>query len=86
MSLHTNSNASPAAAHHPLRPAVTLDRRWVEGRGPRDDVARGAAYRRFLWRTQNIAATALDYPGGMSALIGDREIVTLLLVELLRGR
>ena len=48
-----------------------------------DDATRGA-YRRFLQRTQDVFVVSVDYPGGMSALIRDRERVTIDFVRLLR--
>ncbi len=50
----------------------------------RDDRATANAYRRFLRRTQDVAAMAGTYPGGMTTLIRDRETVTMLLVRLLQ--
>ena len=52
----------------------------------RDAVARIAAYRQFLWRTPDVIVNAVDYPGGLVALIRDREGVTLRLVRLLHTR
>ena len=49
-----------------------------------DTVARSAAYRHFLRRTQDVIVSSVGYPGGLPALIRDRERVTLRLVRLLR--
>lgn len=49
-----------------------------------NDRAVADAYRRFLRRTQDVAASGTAYPGGIAALIEDRETVTLLLVRLLQ--
>jgi hypothetical protein len=50
----------------------------------RDEAVRTVAYRRFLRQTQDVMVSSIAYPGGMSALIRDRESITLRLVRLLR--
>ena len=85
MPIPTSSEVVPRSAVNLLGPrsSVALPRQAFQSYDARDEVARRAAYRRFLTRTQDVIVSAIGYPGGLSALIRDRERVTLRLVRLL---
>ena len=87
------NSTMPFHASHEVMPPVPVGR-FIEGsvtlRGRAldppvfDTVARSAVYRDFLRRTQDVIVSSVGYPGGLPALIRDRERVTLRLVRLLR--
>jgi len=58
-------------------------RRAFEAREGEDSMQSAAAYRNFLHYTQDVVAASEHYPGGMTALIGHREEITIRLVRLL---
>jgi hypothetical protein len=80
MSLHHHHESIPSSAAPRAAPAPRPGR---DEAPVGDDRVIEDAYRRFLRRTQDVAASGVTYPGGMTALIHDREAVTVLLVRLL---
>lgn len=68
---------------HPVGSAP-LRRPALDAFRVRDEAVRAVAYRQFLCETQDVMVSSIAYPGGISALIRDRESITLRLVRLLR--
>jgi hypothetical protein len=64
---------------------LTLRRQAIHPLRSRDTAAQEEASRRFLQRTQDVIVSAADYPGGLPALIRDRETVSLHFVRLLQN-
>lgn len=85
MNLHTHHSVVRPRVR-PIGPLVVLRPHVPDDDGPNDRVARMTAYRRYLRRTQDVVTIGERYPGGMTVLIHDREVVTQRLVGLLRGR
>jgi hypothetical protein len=87
MSRSTSKQVASAISRVPFRrPVVVLRPHLTDDDRPGAIIARVAACQRFLRRTQDVSATGSAYPGGTTALIHDREIITLRLVRLLQGR
>ena len=76
---------SPSTVERVVHRTQTLRRRALHPLRSDDAVAQSADCRSFLWSTQNMIVSSVSYPGGLAALIQDRERVTLRLVRLLRN-
>lgn len=86
MPFHTSHEAMPTpTVQRVVNRTLTLRRQAIYPLRSRDTAAQGEASRRFLQRTQDVIVSAVDYPGGLPALIRDRETVSLYLVRLLQN-